>query len=72
MDIMYDANADYAQLTTLMFIFTANELNLMTKLYRTLNTNIKNKCTQVKEEWVKEMCAQIEAMSIIDTQICIN
>lgn len=34
--------------------------------YKTLHDEIRNKCTQKKEEWLNEICAETERMNITE------
>ena len=37
-------------------------------LYKTLNTQIKDKCNEAKEQWINEQCKEIENNLTVDIQ----
>ena len=37
-------------------------------LYKTLNTQIKDKCNEAKEQWINEQCKEIENNLTVDSK----
>ena len=37
-------------------------------LYKTLNTQVKDKCSEAKEQWINEQCKEIENNLTVDSK----